>query len=226
MPTAPRPLSTEGPIYMQQDKESGEAFEAFEAYRDEGRGERNLISVAAGLDKSVQLMGRWSARWSWRPRVMAWDKRQDALNIELHWEEIAKMSRRHASQAVAMGQILMGPAMAIFRIMQARPDVFYEYFMVTGSDGELAIDFDRMDRVVSMAMQAARLMPTVIGMERIARGEPTEIVEERADSRYAATQFLGDPATRTKAQELFALINGQSMPQLPAAITGNGDEGA
>ena len=52
--------------------ESGQAYAAFRAFRDLGLG-RRLSQVAQQLSKSKQLMQRWSMRWSWHTRAIAWD---------------------------------------------------------------------------------------------------------------------------------------------------------
>jgi hypothetical protein len=209
--------------WEQQPKESDEAYGAFIRYRSIPRGERSHAKVGQELGKATNLISRWSSKWHWVTRIMAWDRAEDARRVEEHWEEIEKMSKRHAAQAQMMGSVLMAPATAILTLMRERPNLFFEYFSTTDENGNSLIDFDRMDRVVSMAQQAARIMPDVMGMERLARGEPTEIVEERADPRFANQQFMGDPNKRMKAQELFAALSGLDMPRLPPAIMGVDD---
>ncbi len=223
-----KPLDTSRPLWDQQDKESEPAYGAFVRYRNMGRGERSHELVGQELGKNLATISKWSSKWSWVVRVMEYDRAEDRRKVEEHWEEIEKMSRRHASQAGAMGQMLMGPGMAIFKLMNERPNLFMEYFTLsTDEDGNSMIDFDRMDRVVSMAMSAARILPSVMEMERTARGQPKEITGEAANPRTAATQVLsGDPVKRAKAQELFAIVHGQEFPALPPAVMGTreGDE--
>lgn len=219
-----KPLDPTIDLWERQPGESEEAYGAFVRYRNIPRGERSQAKVAQELGKTTQLMSRWSSAWHWVTRVMAWDRKQDAVKIEEHWEEIEKMSKRHAAQAQMMGNVLLAPATAILSVMRDRPNLFMDYFTTTDENGNSLIDFDRMDRVVSMAHQAARIMPQVMGMERLARGEPTEIIEERADPRFANQQFMGDPDRRMKAQELFASLSGMDMPKLPAAIMGTDDD--
>ncbi len=223
MPNDPKPLDPHRDLWEQQPDESEQAFAAFTRYRIIGRGERDIRTVARELDKSVQLLGKWNSMWSWRVRVMQWDRSEDMRLIEEHWEEIDRMSKRHASQAAATAQTIMGPAMAIFKLIQERPDAFFEYFQIVDPDDadRTIIDFDRLDRVVSMALAAARILPAVHTMERVARGMPAEVKDEAADPRAAADQYLiGDPVKRRKAQELFALVHGTEMPALPPGVTG------
>ena len=224
-----RPLDPARDLWDQQPDEGEKAYSAFVRYRNMGRGERTIEAVGEELGKSVQLLERWNSQWSWRIRVMQWDRVEDLRRVDEHWEEIERMSKRHAGQAAASGQILMGPGMAIFKLMQERPDVFFEYFQMPDPDNadRTLIDFDRLDRVVSMAMAAARILPSVHGMERVARGVPAEVKDEAADPRAAAQQYLiGDPVKRQKAQELFALVHGAEMPALPPALAGTDDEDA
>ena len=215
---SPKPLDTDIDLWEQQTDEGEQAFGAFTRYRNIPRAERTLQKVAGELDKSVTLMSRWSSQWSWRPRVMEWDRAQERKDVEAQWEKISAMKSRHAGQAVAQGQVLMAPVMALHKLMRERPDAFFDYFTIGTEDGGYIIDFDRMDRVVSMAMQAARIMPTVTGMEREARGIPADALVEEANPRSAALQFMGTAEARQKAQELFATVNGHSLPALPAGV--------
>ena len=219
----PKALDPSRDLWEKQEDESEPAFAAFTRYRIQGRGDRTIERVSEELEKSTQIIGRWSSVWSWRPRVIQWDRSEDIRLIEEQWEEIDRMAKRHAGQAAATGQIVMAPAMAIFKLIQERPDAFYEYFQRVDPDDpeRTLIDFDRLDRVVAMAMTAARLLPSVHAMERVARGMPAEVKDEQADPRAAADQYLiGDPVKRRKAQELFAIVHGSTMPALPPGVVG------
>ncbi len=223
----PKPLDPRLDMWEQQPDESEQAFGAFTRYRLMGRGDRSHEEVATELGKSVQLLGRWAATWSWRARVIQWDRSEDIRLIEEQWEEIDRMSKRHAGQAAMTGQVAMAPAMAIFKLIQERPDAFFEYFQSPDPDNpeQTIIDFDRLDRVVAMAMTAARLLPGVHAMERVARGMPAEVKDEAADPRAAADQYLiGDPVKRRKAQELFAIVHGHEIPALPPGVVGEDED--
>ena len=230
MPTnsrEPKALDPTRDLWEQQEDESDPAFEAFTRYRIQGRGERTIELVSQELQKSTQIIGRWCSVWSWRARVIAWDRSEDIRLIETQWEEIDRMSKRHAGQAAMSGQVAMAPAMALFKLIQERPDAFFEYFQRPDPEDpeRTIIDFDRLDRVVAMAMTAARLLPGVHAMERVARGMPAEVKDEAADPRAAADQYLiGDPVKRRKAQELFAVIHGTTMPALPPGVVGEDED--
>jgi hypothetical protein len=227
VPIDPKPLDPSRDMWEKQEDESDPAFAAFTRYRIQGRGTRSIEAVSQELNKSTQIIGRWSAMWSWRARVIAWDRSEDIRLIEVQWEEIDRMAKRHSGQAAMTGQIVMAPAMALFKLIQERPDAFFEYFQRPDPDDpeRTLIDFDRLDRVVAMAMTAARLLPAVHAMERVARGMPAEVKDEAADPRAAADQYLiGDPVKRRKAQELFAVIHGTTMPALPPGVVGEDED--
>jgi hypothetical protein len=54
--------------FEQQPKESNKAFAAFSLYLNMGA-QRSTQAVANELEKSEQLIRRWSARWRWTERV-------------------------------------------------------------------------------------------------------------------------------------------------------------
>jgi hypothetical protein len=66
-------IHSETQPWDKQPGESGPAFEAFVVFRTLGY-ERSLTRVAKELNKSVQLIGRWSLRDDWKQRVDAWDQ--------------------------------------------------------------------------------------------------------------------------------------------------------
>lgn len=57
--------------FEQQPRESAKAFAAFKAYLDMGA-ERSLLSVARQLDKHVTQLERWSVKFDWPARVLAY----------------------------------------------------------------------------------------------------------------------------------------------------------
>lgn len=59
--------------------ESSINFRAFEQYISLPPGERSLKRVAQDLNKSETLIERWSSKFGWRERALAWDKH--AANI-------------------------------------------------------------------------------------------------------------------------------------------------
>jgi hypothetical protein len=65
--------------WERQPGEGARPFAAFAVYRDQPPGDRSLRGVAEQVDKSLTLVGRWSAQWRWVERVGLWDAHQDRL---------------------------------------------------------------------------------------------------------------------------------------------------
>jgi hypothetical protein len=81
------------PIWAQQEGETAESFAAFVVYRDLGAA-RSLAEVqrlnekpqkgrkmAAGKRRVSGCMNRWSKRWSWPDRALAWDAMLDGERL-------------------------------------------------------------------------------------------------------------------------------------------------
>jgi len=82
--------------WERQKGESSQAFEAFSIYRDLGA-KRSIRAVAQQLDKSRQLLGRWSATWEWVERARAYDndlERQEREEAVKDLKEARKRQRR------------------------------------------------------------------------------------------------------------------------------------
>ena len=75
--------------FEQQPRESAKAFAAFRAYLDMGP-QRSLRELARKLDKSVTLLGNWSAKYDWPARVQAYAG------------HLALVERKAAEQAAAV----------------------------------------------------------------------------------------------------------------------------
>ena len=84
--------------WERQDGETPKQFEAFVIYRDMAE-ERSLSAVARRLNKSKQLLGRWSVANKWVERCAAWDNEQDRLARQDQIKAIKNMRKRHATMA-------------------------------------------------------------------------------------------------------------------------------
>lgn len=88
--------------WERQEGESGQAYEAFCAYRDMGAN-RTLRAVAAGLGKSVALISRWGTDHRWVSRTEAWD----SMPARAVADAYAEMARDIAEQHRALSDKLM-----------------------------------------------------------------------------------------------------------------------
>ena len=76
-------------IFEQQPRESDKAFAAFRAYLDMGP-QRSLRDLTRKLDKSLTVLGGWSAKFDWPARVQA------------HSAHFAMVERQAAEKATAL----------------------------------------------------------------------------------------------------------------------------
>ena len=165
----------------QQPRESNEAFQGFQFYRDAGE-ERSIRSTAAALGKSKRLLETWSSEHAWRARLYAWNLHQDRLRQRAREAEIVKMDERQAKQ----GQAWQGFGM---QGLKASNDRWLREQAKAAEDQDYE-PFFPMD-----ATEAARVVESGMRMERVARGAP---------DRAAAAGFgPGGPAGGQTDAELF-----------------------
>jgi len=153
-----------------QPGESSRAYAHFCLYRDKGvsRSLRALEHVD-GCTSGYRQLGRWSSRWQWVKRYQDYDdhlQRQDRLRQE---KERKDMLTRHGKIAV-LGQNLV----------------------VKGIEKLLA-DVEQGKRDLS-ASDASRLLDVAVKIERLSRGEPTEISELGGSDEHPVKISIEDRA--------------------------------
>jgi hypothetical protein len=99
VPPTKKPLTA--PLYVRQDGEGDEAWDAFRTYRDMG--------LARTLDNARTKLGRpsgygrvlesWSSEWSWVERCTAWDKHLDVKRRQAAEAKVVEMAERQARDA-------------------------------------------------------------------------------------------------------------------------------
>lgn len=209
-------LDHENDLWLQQPGESPQAYEAFCTFRDLPRQRRTQNLVALRLGKSGTIINRWAHRWSWYERVLPWDREDDRVVLEDHWDRLRDMSARQSDEAMTMASTLMEPARAIQKLMLEQPDAFYDYFMAEDGEGGRVLDFDRLDRVLHMVYTSARYLPMIAEMEHKARGIRGEVVEQEFGSQNASPVVGRIEVGRdtAAASELFAKLVGRTAPQI------------
>jgi len=136
--------------------ETTPAFDAFARYRDMGP-ERSLGKVAKELAKSTVIVGRWSSRWGWVVRAADYDAYMDREKVKASRQAIIDMNNRHVGLATSIQT-------QVAAVLHKHADALKDDPTATM---ELSPD------------QLARLLDVSTRLERMARGAPTEIVEER-----------------------------------------------
>lgn len=80
--------------WVRSDGESEIAYEAFRTYLNQGR-DRSLSSAGNALGKSLSLMERWSHKYKWRDRVLAYEQHMDSASTDGLAAELAAVRNRH-----------------------------------------------------------------------------------------------------------------------------------
>jgi len=88
--------------WQQLPGESIKAFRAFVVFRDLEPKERSLQRVSSECTRSIPLIKRWSAKWSWTERAQAWDNHQELKRLEARIAEKQKMDEQHLKIVRAM----------------------------------------------------------------------------------------------------------------------------
>jgi hypothetical protein len=211
---AAKPLVNDRPTWERQPRETDKAWQAFVTYRDMMNGRRSLQRVADELEHaSLSTVSKWSLTWQWLQRVSDYERWLDLSRQQEMREEVVKMAQRHAQQAQLYIGVLSQPAMALMRKVQGDPSFFDRMLKsVERADGSLDVGmtFEMMDKL----QKFAKTFPEIAALERVARGLPATIEEQRttdapreARKQLANEHILNDEESSRMAAELFRRIN-------------------
>src|SRR5438132_2063643 len=156
--------------WNRQVGESSKAYAHFCLYRDMGQ-ERSLRNLARHAESmpDVNQLKRWSSRWNWVERCQKYDDHllhQDRLRQE---KERREMVSRHARIAVlSQNLVVKGIEKLVAEVEQGRHDL--------------------------SASDASRLLDVAVKIERLSRGEPTEISELGGSDEHPIRVNLEDRA--------------------------------
>lgn len=164
--------------WERQEGETSKQFEAFVIYRDMGE-ERSLQKVANQLAKSRQLLTRWSSANNWVERCRAWDNEQDRLLRLEQLKDIKKMRKRHADT----GTLMVAVAQKALKKM------------IDPETKQLKDDVT--------ANEIARLVEVGSKLERLSRGDTSEVIEERQGESINAVQIYIPDNQRGRDKETF-----------------------
>lgn len=84
--------------WERRDDESDPAWEAFRTYRDMGTA-RSTSKVGQALGKSKALMDRWCHQKAWVERCRAFDRHEDAAQVESYKEQTKHIVRQQTELA-------------------------------------------------------------------------------------------------------------------------------
>lgn len=169
-------LDRSKPLWERQEKESAKAYEAFELYLQQHPTTRTQARVNEMLGKKSSQVSNWSTRWSWVERADVWDRHNEEIRRQAFIAESKKMAERHARSAQVYISALIQPAMAILKKVQDDPEWL----------GNL---FERNPgKAMDVLAKLSKALPVVINVERMARGQPIGITEERTVTEDTITR--------------------------------------
>lgn len=157
----------EGNPWDRQPSETAQSYERFCAYRDMPPRERTLPRIAtlfAVKDAAVKAL---SYRFRWVERAEKWDTFKDDQKRQAELDAIRDMARRQAEQAKSFQSALVLPLRALTKKLT--------------KDGQLSTaDFEELgiNELYNCVLSSARAFGGVVSVERVARGEPTDIQEQ------------------------------------------------
>lgn len=130
--------------WERQVGESGQAYEAFAAYRDAGKS-RTVSAVVKRLKKSRSLIDRWKATWNWEERVVAYDNDIERQAREQAIKDKKSMLNRHIKIAMQV-QTKALEALKKLDVEAMSPKDIKEYI-------RMATDLERLSRTFNVEQQ-------------------------------------------------------------------------
>jgi len=143
--------------WERQPGETEKAWQAFKLYRDLGEG-RTLQEVSRKLSKHQSNVSRWSKKWHWQSRVIAWDMECDRQAQKARLKQINQMRDYHSRLAMLLKQ-------RAYRALQLADEI------MTRIETKEATLKD----AVRLLEVARALIDTGAKLHALSLGEPTEI---------------------------------------------------
>ena len=172
-------------MFEQQPRESNKAFAAFSLYLSLGA-QRGLREVARKLDKSLTVVGKWSAKFDWAARVQAYSA---------HMTEI----ERKAVEAVALAK---GPEWEARK--QKLRETEWEYHERAIAAAKRGLDaYMEREKVYANLADIARMLEIASKLGRLATGLGTDGDRRKGDDL---------PAVRVEVTVALEKIYGEPLP--------------
>jgi hypothetical protein len=178
-------------VWDRQIDEGAQAYAAFVTYRGD-RLDRSLSAVRRKHGKNRSVIERWSKEWDWVARCRAFDVFEEKRIRDEESRALADMRRRHIEEALAV-QALGG----------------------LGLNKLLAKERRNPDEITLTPDQVLKLIEIGTRVERLNRGEPDTVVEQREerssdDNRRDLRKLLADPSASEAIRTLSRKLVGES----------------
>ena len=190
--------------FEQQPRESDKAFAAFSVYLSLGP-ERSLATVARRLQKSVTMLGRWSAKFDWLGRVAA------------HGAHLA-IVEREAIEAAARSKAAVWESRE--QKLRETEWAMHEQAIAAAKRGLDA--YMQREKVYANLADIARMLEIASKLGRLATGLGTdgdrrkgdELPAVRVEVRVALEKIYGEPLPGEEATPP-AIVDVDAVPALP-----------
>lgn len=179
-----KPATDEALPWERQGHETALAFYRFAAYRDLGP-TRTLRAAAARLGIGQATIANLATKHKWRARADAWDTHLDKAARDEEIAAVREMRRRHISLGLQL-QRASAQGLRILRIA-------------------MAADSERINLT-----QIVQLVRAGTEIERLSRGEPTEIAETRGPPPTTLDLSVLSVEQLRLFRSLIALARGQA----------------
>lgn len=217
--------------WEQQQGETSRGFHAFAHYRDLGHDRsvarafqehqdrcsgvgcrsvddpppRKRGARLAGGRRAPRLWWEWSSKFSWVARAEVWDARQDKSARERIAKDQLDARVRHARMANASLQALTVPSRAILTALQ-NPTVMQRLVE------ESRTSTNGLIKLIDLATWAAKAIPGLVAVERLALGMTTEAIEVQDRREDAlAEKIVGDAVATELAIALLDRLAGTDI---------------
>ena len=172
--------------WAQLPDESRHYMEMFQAFLDLGPN-RTLTAVARQFGITPNALARPSSKFAWKDRARAFDAHLDRVYRAQLDQATRDMADRHASSMAQGLSVLAAPFVALQQRMDDDPE-----FITSLSNTSAR-------RLLDLAFKAARVMPPMMGAERVARGLPNEIRRIEGTVTHEHTLELASDADKIAA---------------------------
>lgn len=180
------------PLWEKQDGERLSSWEKFRMYKDMGP-TRSLRKLGMALSKNgkvtdmqISSLNNLAHIWRWRVRIEEYEKHLDKITHDESVRAIKEMAQRHASHAKLLENIIMLPPNYLVEKLKNTPDA------------ENTLKQMDTAQLLKMVLSSADAFHKVTNVERLSRGEPTEIDKHKIDNEGFIVVFPKQPLPELK----------------------------
>ena len=150
-------------MFEKLDDESQKNYSLYCVYQNMGRN-RSLQKASEDTGVSRRWLESLSSKFDWVRRTEVYDIHQQQIHYEAMAKEVKDMGKRQASYSLQMITALITPAQELLKRLKAK-------------EGKL--DFNNISdtELVNIVSRCANAFKLLSDVERLARGEPTDIQE-------------------------------------------------